>query len=59
MENILSGEGLSLDLVFLDGKAVLHIVNSANPFPAETFLDSRGETYGHFANGTWLTFVQT
>lgn len=32
--------------MFLDGKAVLHIVDTAIRFSADTFLDVHGETYG-------------
>lgn len=42
-ENFKFGEKLSMDLVFLDGKAVLHLVYTANRFSAATFLDVHSE----------------
>ena len=53
------GDELSIDLMFLDGKAVLHIIDTATRFSAATFLDSHGETYGQSVDGIWLAFCMT
>ncbi len=53
------GDELSIDLMFLDSKAVLHIVDTATRFSAATFLDSHGETYGQSVDGIWLAFCMT
>ena len=58
-EDLVFGDELSIDLMFLDGKAVLHIVDTATRFSAATFLDSHGEKYGQSVEGIWLAFVMT
>jgi hypothetical protein len=45
MEDIVFGDELSNDLMFIDGQAVLLAVNTATRFSAATFLDSH--------NGFW------
>ena len=46
-----------MDLMFLDGKAVLHVIDTATHFSAAKFLDSHGKTYGQTAEGIWLAFL--
>lgn len=48
-QNIIFRDELSMDLMFFDGKAVLHIVDTR--FRAATFLDSNGEINGQLVEG--------
>lgn len=48
-----------MDVMWLDGKVVLNIVDTAIRFSAATFLDSIGENYGPAIEGVWLAFIQT
>lgn len=43
--NIFFGEELSIDVMFLDENALLHAVDTATTFSAETFLGSHGPNY--------------
>lgn len=47
------GVTLSMDLMWIDEKFVLYIVDTATQFKAESFLDSHGETYGQSVDGMW------
>jgi transposase InsO family protein len=58
-EDLIFGEELSIDLMFLGGKAVLHIVDTATRFSAATFLDSHTATYGQSVEGVWLALIET
>ncbi len=58
-ESLVFGDELSLDLMWIDGKAVLHIVDTATRFSAATFLDSNGSTYGQSVEGVWMAFTHT
>ena len=49
---------VSMDLMFLDGKAVLHVIDTAMHFSAATFLDSHVQTYGQTSEGIWLAFLE-
>lgn len=49
---------LSVGLMFLDAKVVLHVVNTATRFRVATFFDSNGKTYGQTVEGIWLSFAQ-
>jgi hypothetical protein len=40
-----------MDLMFINGKAVLHVIDSTNRFNAATFLDSHSESYGQSSDG--------
>ena len=53
------GDEISMDLMFLDGKPVLHIVDTATRFSAATFLDAHGEEYGQSVEGIWKAFIET
>lgn len=55
--NVVFGEELSMDLKFLDGKAILNVVDADNHLPAATFLDAQGASYGQTVDGTWLVFA--
>ena len=57
-DDIKFGEELSIDLMWLDGKAVLHIVDTATRFSAASFLDSSGQDYGQSVEGIWLSFIE-
>lgn len=52
------GIELSLDLIFLECKAVLQIIDIATRFGGATFLESNGETHGQSGERIWLAFVQ-
>lgn len=52
--DLIFGDSISMNLMFLDGKAVLHVVASATRFSAATFLDAHGMTYGHSVDGIWI-----
>lgn len=43
VEHLVFGDKLSLALMFLDGRKVLHIINTATRFPAVTFQDAHNE----------------
>lgn len=58
-ENIVFGDEISIDLMFLKGKAVLHVVNAPTRSSAGTFLDSRGMRFGQWVEGFWDAFVMT
>lgn len=57
-DDLVFGEELSIELMFLDGITLLHIVDTATYFSAQTFLDSSGETYGKSVEGIFFAFVQ-
>ena len=54
-DSVKFGEELSMDLMFLDGKALLHIVDTATRFSAATFLDG---DFDQSVEGIWLAFIQ-
>jgi hypothetical protein len=43
--------------MFINGKAVLHVIDSATRFNAATFLDSHSESYGQSSDGIWDAFI--
>jgi hypothetical protein len=47
------GSELSMDLMFIDGKAVLHVIDSATRSNAAKVLDSHSESHGQSSDGTW------
>lgn len=49
---------LSPNLIFIDAKAVLHIIDTATRFAPVTFLEKKGETYGESLEETGLRFDQ-
>jgi hypothetical protein len=50
-EELSFGSELSMDLMFIDGKAVLHVIHSATRFNAATFLDLHSESYRQSSDG--------
>lgn len=48
------GEEISVNLMFLKGKAVLHVVNTATRFLEAILLDAHGSTYGQAAEDVWI-----
>lgn len=48
-----------LYLMWLDGRVVLHILDSGTRCNAATFLDSHGQTYGQPVDGIWPSFIVT
>jgi hypothetical protein len=46
-----------MDLKFINGKAVLPIIDSATRFNAATFLDSLSESYGQSSDDIWNAFI--
>jgi hypothetical protein len=44
-EELSFGSELSMDLIIINGKAVLHVIDSATRFNAATFLDLHSESY--------------
>lgn len=51
------GDELLLDLMFLDDKAVLHVIDTAPHFFAATFLDAYKESHSQGMLGTWLALA--
>ena len=45
--------------MFIEGKAILHIVDTATRFSAATFLDSEREHFRQSVDGIWTAFVMT
>lgn len=56
-ENLVFGDELCIDFMFLERKALLHDVNTVTRFSAVTFLDALGKKYGHSVKVIWLAFV--
>lgn len=55
-DNLVLGSEPSIDHIFIDGKASLHVIDTAASFPASNLLNTYGETYGKYAEGIWLAF---
>lgn len=53
-EKLVFGDELSMDLQWIDGEAVLHVIDTATKFSSATFLD----LYGHSTEGIWTAFVE-
>ena len=51
-------EEISMDLIFIEGKAILHIVDTATRFSSAICLDSQGNNDGKSVNGVWLAFLE-
>lgn len=50
---------LYIDLMFLEGSTIIHIVDTTNHFSAATFLGPSGGSYGQTVDGVWIALVQT
>lgn len=48
-EQTVFGDKLSMDLQWIDGEAVLHVIDMATKFSSASFL----ELYGHSTEGIW------
>lgn len=48
-----------MDLMFLDGKSVLQIVDTATYFCSATFLDAHGGNHKQSVQSFWIPFVMT
>jgi transposase InsO family protein len=59
MEDIVFGDELSIDLMFIDGQAVLHVFDTATRFSAATSLDSHNDSFGQSVEGVWLALIET
>ena len=57
-KDLVFGEELSMDLMFIDRNAILHVLDTATRFSSATFLDSNGSEYGQTAYGVWLAFLE-
>lgn len=58
-ENLVFEDELSIDIMFLEGDAVLDIVDTATRLSAATFLDGNVATYGQTVEGIWPTSLMT
>lgn len=58
-ESLVFGDELSVDLMFLEGKAVCNVADTGTRFSAEKFLDAHEKNYGQYYNGIWLAFVMS
>lgn len=58
-DNLVYDEEISLAIMLLDGKAVIHIVSTATRFSAVKFIDIHSMNYGRYVNGIWIAFVMT
>lgn len=58
-KELVFGDELSVDFMFLGSKAVVHTVDTATTFDAGIFVDSDSETYGRTVKEILLAFVQT
>jgi hypothetical protein len=56
-EELYFGSELSMDLMFINGKAVLHVIDSATRFNAATFIDLHSESHGQGSDGIWDAFI--
>ena len=57
LKDVKLGREISMDLMFTEGKAILHIVDTAIRFSSAIFLYSQGQNYGQSVNGIWFAFL--
>ena len=55
---LIFGQELSVDLTWIDGKAVLHVIDTATRFSTATFLDSSEQDYGQSVEGVWRAMME-
>jgi hypothetical protein len=48
---------LSIDLMWIEGDAVLHVVDTAPRLSATTYLDTSGADYGQGVDGIWSALI--
>lgn len=58
-ENLVFGGEISIHIMFLEGDAVIHIVDTATWFEAPIILDKNCTTCGKTVGRIWLAFVMT
>jgi hypothetical protein len=58
-EDLVFGDEVSIDLMFLIGSAFLHVVDTETRFSAAGFLDDHGAAYGQSVHDVWLAFIET
>jgi hypothetical protein len=51
------GDELSIDLMWIEGDAELHVIYTATRFSAITYLDTNGADYGQGVDGIWSALV--
>jgi hypothetical protein len=56
-DKLVFGDELSIDLMWIEGDAVLHVVDTATRFSATTYLDTNGADYGQGVDGIWSALV--
>lgn len=56
-QKLMFGDKLSLNIMLLDDKAVLYVIDIATHFRAATFLDAHGEKYGQSVQIIWLALA--
>ena len=57
-QDIKLGDEFFIDVMFLDGKAVLYVIDTATRLSSAIFLDAHAATYGQSIEGIWLAFVK-
>lgn len=58
-DNLVFGEELSIDIMHLEGKPDLHVIDTATHLSAATFLDSAGEMYGESVKRICISLITT
>lgn len=58
-EKLVFGEKFSKDLLFLDGKTILKILDTDTYFSVATFLDAHDAKHGQSVQGIWFSFSMT
>jgi hypothetical protein len=59
IKDIVFGDELSIDLMFIDGQAVLQVLDTATRFSAATFLDSHNGTFEQNVKRVWIALIDT
>lgn len=57
-ESVLFGVELSIDLMFLNGKAFLHIVDPTTSVSGATFLNAHESNYEQSTEGVWIASME-
>jgi hypothetical protein len=56
-DKLVFGDELSIDLMWIQGNAVLHVVDTTIRFSELTYLDKNGADYGQGVDGIWSALV--
>lgn len=51
------GEEHSINLMFIENKVILHVIDTATRFSIAIFLNREGKTYGQSVDVVWLALV--